>query len=106
MFRSPKSLRPASSLPSPQLPVLHRAQELPQNLGPVVPHEPILTDVGHKRVLAWYEPDSVGCAVHAMVWNRADVEGTSTEGIRIRLNRGQIVHFDSAYPDRPLRQRL
>jgi hypothetical protein len=32
-----------------------------------------------------------------VVWNRADAEGTSTAGIRIRLDRGQIVHFDSAY---------
>jgi len=75
-----------------------QAQELPQNLGPVGPDEPILTDVGHKRVLAWYQPDdSAGCAVNAVAWNRTDVEGTSTAGIRIRLRRGQIVHFDSAY---------
>jgi hypothetical protein len=75
-----------------------QAQKLPQNLGPVGPHQPILTDVGHKRVLAWYEPDdSDGCAVTAVAWNRADVEGTSTAGIRIRLGRGQIVHLDSAY---------
>jgi hypothetical protein len=74
-----------------------QAEPLPQNLGPVGPHEPILTDVGHKRVLAWYQPDSDGCAVTAVAWNRADVEGTSTAGIRIRLDRGQIVHFDSAY---------
>jgi hypothetical protein len=74
-----------------------QAEELPQNLGPVGPHQPILTDVGTKRVLALYEPDGVGCAVNAVVWNSADVEGTSTAGIRIRLDRGQIVHFDSAY---------
>jgi len=75
-----------------------QAQELPQNLGPVGPDQSILTDVGTERVLAWYEPDdSAGCAVNAVAWNRADVEGTSTAGIRIRLARGQIVHFDSAY---------
>ena len=34
---------------------------------------------------------------NAVVWNRADIEGTSTAGIRIRLNPGQVVHFDSAY---------
>jgi len=111
-----------------------QAQELPQNLGPVGPDEPIMTEVGAKRVIAWYEPDSGGCAVTAVAWNRADVEDTSTASIRIRLDRGQIVHFDSAYnvkslslkcaddastlsivedgdqassrPDRPLRQRL
>jgi hypothetical protein len=45
----------------------------------------------------WYKPNGDGCAVNAVVWNRADVEGTSTAGIRIRLDRGQTVHFDSAY---------
>jgi len=74
-----------------------QAQELPQNLGPVGPDEPIMTEVGAKRVIAWYEPDSGGCAVTAVAWNRADVEDTSTASIRIRLDRGQIVHFDSAY---------
>ena len=33
-----------------------RADELPQNLGPVGPHEPILTTVGNKRVLAFLSP--------------------------------------------------
>ena len=74
-----------------------RAKELPQNLGPVGPNESILTDVGTKRVLAWYKPEGGGCAVYAVVWNRADVEGTSTAGIRIRLSPGQVVHFDSSY---------
>jgi hypothetical protein len=73
------------------------AEDLPQNLGPVGTDEAILSDVGTERVLAWYEPDGGGCAVNAVVWNRADVEGTSTAGIRIRLDRGQIVHFDRAY---------
>jgi len=74
-----------------------QAQKLPQNLGPVGPDEPIMTEVGAKHVIAWYEPDSDGCAVDAVAWNRKDVEGTSTAGFRIRLARGQIVHFDSAY---------
>jgi len=73
------------------------AEELPQNLGPVGPHEPILTDVGTKRVLAWFRPDGNGCAVTGVVWTRTDVDGTSTAGMRIRLDPGQIVHFDSAY---------
>jgi hypothetical protein len=74
-----------------------RAEEMPQNLGPVGPHEPILTDVGTKRVLAWYRPDGDGCAVNAVVWTRSDVDGASTAGMRIRLDPGQVVHFDSAY---------
>jgi len=74
-----------------------RAEELPKNLGPVGPQEPIITDVGTKRVLAWYRPDGHGCAVNAVIWTRSDVDGTSTAGMRIRLDPGQIVHFDSAY---------
>jgi hypothetical protein len=74
-----------------------RADELGQNLGPVGPQVPILTDVGTKRVLAWYQPESGGCAVIAVAWNRSDIDGTSTVGMRIRLDPGQTVHFDSSY---------
>ena len=49
------------------------ADELAQNLGPVGPHEPILTTVGSKRVIAFYEPDSGHCAFHAVIWNTTDV---------------------------------
>jgi hypothetical protein len=78
------------------------SDELPTNLGPVAPHEPVLTDVGTKRVIAWFTPDGGGCAVTGVVWTRTDVDGTSTAGMRIRLNPGQIVHFDSAYDVKPL----
>jgi len=78
------------------------AEEPLQNLGPVGPHEPILTDVGTKRVIAWFRPDGSGCAVTGVVWNRTDVEGTSTAGVRIRLDPGQVVHFDSSYNDKSL----
>ena len=79
-----------------------RAEQLPQNLGPVGPEVPILTDVGAKRVLAWYQPDSNGCAVTAVAWNRSDIDGTSVVGIRIRLDRGETVHIDSSYDVKPL----
>jgi hypothetical protein len=49
------------------------ALELPQNLGPVGPHEPILTTVGNKRVLAFFEPGNGHCALQAVIWNTADV---------------------------------
>ena len=42
-----------------------RADELAQNLGPVGPHEPILTTFGNKRVIAFYEPDQGRCFVNA-----------------------------------------
>jgi hypothetical protein len=74
-----------------------RSEELPRNLGPVGPHEPILTDVGTKRVIAWFKPDGGGCAVTGVVWTRTDVDGTSTAGMRIKLGPGQIIHFDSGY---------
>jgi hypothetical protein len=74
-----------------------RADELARNLGPVGPEAPILTDVGAKRVLAWFQPENGGCAVMGVAWNRSDIEGTSTVGIRIRLDPGEIVHIDSSY---------
>ena len=41
-----------------------RADELVQNLGPVGPHDPILTTVGSKRVIAFYTPDGGHCGIH------------------------------------------
>ena len=66
------------------------------NLGPVPPHEPILTSVGSSRVIAFYLPGSDQCAVHAVIWDktRADSD-TSTSRIRISLEPGQTVHIDS-----------
>ena len=49
-----------------------RADELAQSLGPVGPHEPILTTVGSQRVIAFYEPDNDHCALHAVVWDNTD----------------------------------
>ena len=78
------------------------ADELVQNLGPVGPHEPIIAEVGTKRVLAWFKKEEHGCAVTGVVWTRTDVDGTSTAGVRIRLGPDQIVHFDSAYTAKSL----
>src|SRR4249920_1776985 len=79
----------AASLPA-------HADELTQNLGPVGPHEPILTTVGNKRVIAFYEPDSGHCAFHAVVWNTKDVEADSAAGFRAHLNPRQMVRIDTA----------
>jgi hypothetical protein len=46
------------------------ADELLSNLGPVGPHEPILTTVGSKRIIAFYVPDTGSCAVNAVVWEK------------------------------------
>jgi hypothetical protein len=44
------------------------ADELVRNLGPVGPNEPILTNVGSKRVIAFYEANGGGCGMNIVVW--------------------------------------
>ena len=73
-----------------------RADELAQNLGPVGPHEPILTTVGSKRVIAFYEPGGGNCDLHVVVWNRTDESGVSAARVRVSLNARQMAHIDSA----------
>jgi hypothetical protein len=74
-----------------------RADEMAQNLGPVGPHEPILTTVGNKRVIAFYEPDNGQCAVNAVVYDKTDAYTGMTTAARVRvsLNPGQITSIDS-----------
>jgi hypothetical protein len=72
-----------------------RADELSQNLGPVGPHEPILTTVGNKRVIAFFEPDSGHCAFHAVIWNTSDVNADSAARLRAGLNPRQMVIIDT-----------
>ena len=74
-----------------------RADELAQNLGPVGPHEPILTEVGSQRVIAFYEPDNGRCAVHAVVFDKTDAYTGITTAARVRvgLNPLDTVHIDS-----------
>ena len=75
-----------------------RADESFQNLGPVGPHEAILTEVGGERVIAFYEPDNGRCAVHAVVFDKTDAYTGMTTAARVRvsLNPREIVHIDSA----------
>jgi hypothetical protein len=73
-----------------------RADELAQSLGPVGPHDPILTTVGSKRVLAFYEPGNDHCALNAVVWDNTNPHAVSAARVRISLEPGQIVHIDSA----------
>ena len=76
-----------------------RADELAQSLGPVGPHEAILTEVGSERVIAFYEPDNGRCAVHAVVFDKTDGHTgvTTAARVRISLEPSQIVHIDSAH---------
>ena len=75
-----------------------QADELAQNLGPVGPHEPILTEVGSERVIAFYEPDNGRCAVHAVVFDKTDAYTgiTTAARVRVSLNPREMVHIDSA----------
>ena len=73
-----------------------RADEMAQNLGPVGVHEPILTTVGGKRVIAFYEPGGGNCDLHVIVWNQNDASGDSAARVRVSLNPRQMVHIDSA----------
>lgn len=67
------------------------------NMGPVAPHEPILTSVGSNRVIAFYLPGGNQCAIHAVIWDKTRVDSdTSSARIRISLEPGQTVHIDSA----------
>ena len=72
------------------------ADELAQNLGPVGPNEPILTDVGSKQVIAFYEANGGGCGMNIVVWDRADQSGNSAARVRVMLNPREMVHIDSA----------
>ena len=72
------------------------ANELSQNLGPVGPNEPILTTVGSKRVIAFYEADGSHCSMNIVVWDRADASGSSAARVRVTLDPRQMVHIDSA----------
>ena len=75
-----------------------RADESFQNLGPVGPHEAILTEVGSERVIAFYEPDNGRCTVHAVVFDKTDAYTGMTTAARVRvsLNPREMVHIDSA----------
>ena len=78
-----------------------QADELAQNLGPVGPHEPILTEVGSERVIAFYEPDNGRCAVHAVVFDKTDAYTGMTTAARVRvsLNPREMVYIDSTDND-------
>jgi hypothetical protein len=73
-----------------------RAGEMVQNLGPVGPHEPMITMVGSKRVIAFYVPGNGGCNVQAVIWNGDDTAATTAAGFRASLNPGQTASIDSA----------
>ena len=72
-----------------------RADEPIQHLGPVGPHEPIMTTVGSKGVIAFYEPDGTHCGLYAVVYTLNDESGASGTQVRIRLAARQVINIDS-----------
>jgi hypothetical protein len=72
-----------------------RADEFVQNLGPVGPHEPILTQVGDKRLIAFYELESGKCGMHVIVWQTDDVVGGTGTRVRVTLNPREMVQIDT-----------
>lgn len=65
-----------------------------EHLGPVGPHEPILTNVGSKRVIAFYTPGENACALQAIVWTQEE-NPTAPARVRVSMDPGAIVHIDS-----------
>lgn len=73
------------------------ADEMVQNLGPVGPNDTLLAKIGGMRVIAFLEPGSGRCAVHAVVWDSVGAEpGISTKGVRVRIEPGEVVHINNA----------
>ena len=73
-----------------------RAGDITQVLGPVGPNDPIVTTVGRKGVLAFYEADGSHCGMHVVMWDRDDESGDSAAGFRVTLEPHQVVHIDTA----------
>lgn len=71
-------------------------EELAESLGPVGPNEAILTAVGGKRLIAFYEPDGAKCGLNVVMWDSADESGDSPARVRVSLDARQTMHIDSA----------
>ena len=72
------------------------AEEMYEKLGRVGAHDPILTTVGSKRLVAFFVPGNGQCNVQAVIWNADDMEAKSAGGIRVSLNPGQTASLDSS----------
>ena len=67
-----------------------------QNLGPVPAHEPILSTVDNKDVIAFFVPGNGQCNVQAVIWNADDMEAKSAGGFRVSLNPDQTASIESS----------
>jgi hypothetical protein len=64
------------------------------NLGPVKKFEPILTSIGEKRVVAFYEPEGINCLPYASIWKDVSAETESAIRVRVSLNPHQRIQVD------------
>lgn len=71
-------------------------EEMYEKLGPVGAHDPILTTVGTKRLVAFFVPGNGQCNVQVVIWNADDMGAKSAGGIRVSLNPGQTASLDSS----------
>jgi hypothetical protein len=75
------------------------SEEPSVNRGPVKPYEPILTAVGTKRVIAFFEPNLGRCAVKSVVWDIRDDPAepvSSAVQLRVSLKPLQIMNVDAS----------
>jgi hypothetical protein len=75
------------------------ADEMLQRLGSVGPHEPLLTTIGNKRIIAFFVPGDGQCNVQTVFWNADDMEAKSAAGVRFALNPSQTASIDSSATD-------
>jgi hypothetical protein len=93
-FRAAVSALVALALAAAAAPVLG-ADESMTNLGPVGPNEPILANIGGRRVIAYFVPERGSCAVNAINWKEAGTDNAPSR-VRLSLRPGQMVQFDGA----------
>jgi hypothetical protein len=93
-FRAAVSALVALALTAAAGPVLG-AEAPAQNLGPVGPAEPILANVGGRRVIAYFVPERGPCAVNAIIWKEAGTDNAPSR-VRLSLRPGQMIQFDGA----------
>jgi hypothetical protein len=86
----------AAALIAPYLTSPASADEMVQRLGSVGPHEPLLTTVGTKRIIAFFVPGNGQCNVQAVLWNADDMEAKSAASVRFVLNPSQTASIDSS----------
>lgn len=90
-FRAAVSALLALALTAIAAPVL--GAEYTTNLGPVGPNEPILANIGGRRVIAFFVPERGSCAVNTIIWKDAGADNAPSR-VRLSLRPGQMVRFD------------